>query len=197
VKNPNCLPHTREQLGGRVNTPSSIDVTFSNGAFTVPGGHPIEFQERNREGGIWTEADAEGAFYYTVDNEADLDRNHDGGLKVSVHIESATDFHALGAGVDEINYMPGFRKYADLRPQQFGDFGVGRTDAELAAHRVTYVITTLINALESDQRRQQDALNARNLRLLKARCASCYGQRFLPGRFGGGSFESRVIACAR
>src|ERR1051326_8025713 len=42
VKNPDCLPHTREQLAGKINTPTSIDVVFSNGGFTGSGGHPIE-----------------------------------------------------------------------------------------------------------------------------------------------------------
>src|SRR5918998_1074380 len=37
-------------------------------------------------------------------------RAHRAGLRVSTHVETATDFHnALVAGVDEINHMPGFR----------------------------------------------------------------------------------------
>jgi hypothetical protein len=41
-------------------------------------------------------------------------RAHRAGLRVSTHIETATDFHnALVAGVDEINHTPGFRPQSD------------------------------------------------------------------------------------
>jgi imidazolonepropionase-like amidohydrolase len=218
VKNPNCLPPTREQLTGRVNTPSTIDVVFANGGFTGSGGHPIEFQKRNIERGIWTDADGEGAFFYSVDNEAGFERKwpghmathpdfiktyllyseeyqtrkndaaffgwkgldpsllnkivakaHAAGLRVSAHIETAADFHnALAAGADEINHMPGFRMYADVRQHPDSAFEVSQADADLAARQRTYVVTTLMNALEGDQRKRQDALNVRNLRLLHA-----------------------------
>jgi amidohydrolase family protein len=223
VKNPACLPHTREQLMGQVNTPSMIDVTFSNGGFTGSGGHPIEIQQRNIERGIWTRAEGEGAFYYVVDNPADLERKwplclatkpdfiktyllyseeyktrkddeaffgwkgldpsilktfvakaHAVGLRVSTHIESAADFHtALLAGVDEVNHMPGFRMHADVRPHPVSAFEVSEADARLAAQQGTYVVTTLVGAESVDpngpggaRRKQQDALNVRNLRLL-------------------------------
>jgi hypothetical protein len=214
VKNPNCLPHTREQLAGRINTLSTIDVTFSNGGFTGSGGHPIEFQERNIQRGIWTKADGEGAFYYVVDNQLEakwpqllatkpdfvktyllyseeydarkdaaaffgwkgldpsmlkkiVEKAHAARLRVSAHIESTADFHnALAAGVDEINHMPGFRMYSDVRPHPVSAFEIGDEDARLAARQGTYVVTTLMNALDGDKRKQQDALNVRNLRLL-------------------------------
>ncbi len=73
VKNPNCLPGTREQLAGKVNTPNSIDVVFSNGGFTGSGGHPMEIVKRNIDRGIWTSAEGEGQFYLTVDTPEDLD----------------------------------------------------------------------------------------------------------------------------
>jgi hypothetical protein len=218
VKNPNCLPGTREQLAGKVNTPASIDVVFANGGFTGSGGHPIEFQKRNIERGIWTEAEGQGAFYYAVDGAADLERKwpgylatmpdfvktyllysegyetrkndaafygwrgldpailkqivakaHAAGLRVSTHIESAADFHnALAAGVDEINHMPGFRMFADVRPHAVSAFEVTEADAQFAARQGTYVVTTLITYLDGDKRKQQDALNVRNLRVLHA-----------------------------
>jgi Amidohydrolase family len=73
VKNPNGLPGTREQLAGKINTPSSIDVVFSNGGFTGTGGHPVEFVDRNIKRGIWTGAEGEGKFYYQVDTPQALD----------------------------------------------------------------------------------------------------------------------------
>jgi hypothetical protein len=225
VKNPDCLPNTREQLTGQVNTPTTIDVTFSNGGFTGSGGHPIEIPKRNIARGIWTEKEGEGAFYYVTDNMADLERKwplhlatrpdfiktyllyseeyatrrmdegffgwkgldpallpafvtkaHAAGLRVSTHIESAADFrNALAAGVDEINHMPGFRMHEDARPHPVSAFELGEADARQAVRQGTFVVTTLVGATELDpngpdaaKRREQDALNARNLRLLYA-----------------------------
>lgn len=68
VKNPNNLARDRDALRAKVNQPDSIDVVFSNGSFTAPGGHPVEIPERVIRTGKWTTADAEGGFYYTVDS---------------------------------------------------------------------------------------------------------------------------------
>jgi hypothetical protein len=74
VKNPNNLPRDRASVESKINIPESIDVTFANGGLTASEGHPIGLVKRNIARGIWTEADAEGAFYFTVNNKADLDR---------------------------------------------------------------------------------------------------------------------------
>ncbi len=74
IKNPNNLPGNRAAVAGRVNTPTSIDVTFANGGLTASGGHPVEMVRRNVARGMWTAADGEGAFYWAVDNRAALDR---------------------------------------------------------------------------------------------------------------------------
>ncbi len=73
VKNPDNLPSGRNQVLPKINQPETIDVTFSNGGFTSPGGHPAEIVKRNIEHGVWTEADGDGSFYYTVNSPADLD----------------------------------------------------------------------------------------------------------------------------
>jgi amidohydrolase family protein len=72
VKNPNNLPKNRDEVLPKVNRPESIDVIFSNGGFTGKDGHPAELVKRNIDRGIWTKAAGEGAFYYTVSNEAEL-----------------------------------------------------------------------------------------------------------------------------
>jgi hypothetical protein len=74
VKNPNNLPRARTPLLGKINIPSSIDVVFANGGLTASGGHPLGVVRRNLERGGMTTADAEDAFYFTIDNLADL--NH-------------------------------------------------------------------------------------------------------------------------
>jgi ketosteroid isomerase-like protein len=74
VKNPNNLPRSRDPLAGAIDVATSIDVAFANGGLTASDGHPIPLVRRNIERGIWTEADGEGAFYFVVDDEDDLDR---------------------------------------------------------------------------------------------------------------------------
>lgn len=74
VKNPNSLPSATTPLRDKINLPSSIDVIFSGGGLTCSGGHPWGLVRRNIERKIWTEADGEGAFVYTIESRADLDR---------------------------------------------------------------------------------------------------------------------------
>ena len=74
VKNPNTLPRDRASVEGRINIPESVDVAFANGGLTASEGHPIGLARRNIARGVWTESDAEGAFYFTINNKADLDR---------------------------------------------------------------------------------------------------------------------------
>ena len=74
VKNPDNLPTGRDQILAKLNRPDSIDVSFANGGFTGPGGHPAEIVKRNIERRIWTEAEGDGAFYYAVSSQSDLER---------------------------------------------------------------------------------------------------------------------------
>ena len=73
VKNPNGLARDRTPLSPKLNRPDSIDVVFSNGSFTATGGHPVEIAERVIRAGKWTSADGEGGFYFTVNDEKELD----------------------------------------------------------------------------------------------------------------------------
>ena len=200
VKNPNSLPRATTPLIGKVNIPASVDVVFSGGGLTASGGHPIVLVERNMQRGAWTRADGEGAFYFVIDNQADLDRKwksiiggrpdfiktylmyseeyerrknddayfdwrgldpkilpeivrraHQAGLRVSTHVESATDFHnALIAGVDEINHLPGFRpeKNDPTNYQNLSRYEIAEADARLAGKRRTVVVTTISEVLE-------------------------------------------------
>jgi imidazolonepropionase-like amidohydrolase len=187
VKNPTNLPRARAPLAGRINIPTSVDAVFSNGGLTASGGHPVEIVRPNRG---FTEADGEGAFYWVIDDLADLDRKwekilaqkpdfikttlvyseeyekrkddnsyfgrkglnpallpeivrraHAAGLRVSVHLETAADFHnALVAGVDEMAHMPGFA--ADEK-MGLSRYEISEADARLAAKRRVVVVTTL------------------------------------------------------
>jgi hypothetical protein len=98
-----------------------------------------------------------------------VDRAHSAHLRVSAHIESASDFHeALMAGVDEINHMPGFRIVGDVDQHPASDFEISAADAELAYKRHVTVVTTLGGAMqrEGTARAEQDRLNKQNLQLL-------------------------------
>jgi hypothetical protein len=218
IKNPNSLARDREALRPKLNRPDSIDVVFSNGSFTATGGHPVEIPERVIRTGKWTADDAEGGFYYTVNDAAELEQKwpallgthpdfiktyllysdeyrrrrddprffawkgldpnllplivnkaHTAGLRVSTHIEDAADFHAaLMAGVDEINHMPGFRRFSDVEKHPASAFEISDADAKRAALQGTCVVTTLggARALAPDQKREQDDFNMRNLWML-------------------------------
>lgn len=73
AKNPNNFPRDRDAAAGVFNTPTSLDVTFSNGGLTGPGGHPIGLARRNIARGTWRPGDGEGMFYFSFANRADVD----------------------------------------------------------------------------------------------------------------------------
>jgi hypothetical protein len=72
VENPGNLPRVR--TGERINTPDGVDVIFSNGLLTAPGGHPLALVQRNIERGGIKPGDGEGGFYYTIASPADLEQ---------------------------------------------------------------------------------------------------------------------------
>jgi imidazolonepropionase-like amidohydrolase len=200
VKNPDSLPRATTPLAGKINTPQSIDAVFAGGGLTASGGHPIGLAERQIARGAWSKADGEGAFYFVIDNQADLDRKwpaitagrpdfiktyllyseeyakrkqddayldwrgldpallpeivrraHGAGLHVSTHVETEADFHhALAAGVDEINHLPGFRpeKNDPANYQNLSGYEISEADARLAARNHVVVITTIGDTLE-------------------------------------------------
>jgi imidazolonepropionase-like amidohydrolase len=78
VLNPNSLPRSRTTLSGKVNVPTSIDVIFSNGGLNVTRGHPWDLVQRNIARGTWDPADAEGAFYHTIDDRTALEQKWPG-----------------------------------------------------------------------------------------------------------------------
>lgn len=193
VKNPNVLPAAVMGIRDDVDRATSIDVSFAFGGFTGPGGHPSGVVRRNVERGIWTRSAGEGAFYYEIADEEDLDRKwagflayepdfvksyllyseefearaedpryvgwrglrpdllagltrraHRAGLRVSAHVETAHDFrHAVEAGVDEINHLPGFRGNEDVEFPDLERFRLDRADARRAAEAGVVVVTTL------------------------------------------------------
>jgi hypothetical protein len=101
---------------------------------------------------------------------------HRAGLRVSTHVETATDFHhALLAGVDEINHMPGFRpERGDWTTADVERFRIPVADARRAAQAKTVVVTTLIGALDrisearaGEKVREWQELIVANLRTLR------------------------------
>ncbi|HEY0080104.1 MAG TPA: amidohydrolase family protein [Pyrinomonadaceae bacterium] len=103
-------------------------------------------------------------------------RAHQAGLRVSTHVETATDFHnALIAGVDEINHTPGFRpENDDWTKYDAACFRISERDARLAARNRVVVVTTLVSAIERAlQKKEGEPFNklhdllVQNLQLLK------------------------------
>lgn len=103
-------------------------------------------------------------------------RAHQAGLRVSTHVETATDFHnALVAGVDEINHMPGFRpEKGEWTKYDSSSFRITERDARLAARNRAVVVTTLVSAIdyalqkkEGEPSGELSDLLVQNLQLLK------------------------------
>lgn len=103
-------------------------------------------------------------------------RAHRAGLRVTTHVETATDFHnALIAGVDEINHTPGFRpENGDWTKYDASRFKISETDAQLAARNQVVVVTTLVSAIDHVlQKKEGEPFNelrdllVQNLQVLK------------------------------
>jgi hypothetical protein len=224
VWNPSNLPNQR--VGEFINTPKGVDVKFSNGGLTAPGGHPLGLVKRNIERGAMKESDGEGAFYFTIGSAADLDakwpkivagapdfvktflvyseeyakrkddpkyfsrrgldpallplivrKAEQANLPVVAHVESAHDFHvAVGAGVRQINHMPGFwPNDASLKDGDFSRYRITDDDARRAGRKHITVVTTISESLEMIRdKKLPDAIGAKlldtyrsNLALLK------------------------------
>ncbi len=73
-QNPANVLRAREGLVGFVNTPSGIDVTFSNAALTGPGGHPLGLFLRNlkRGGMLPTDTNTTSGFIWIIRDANDL-----------------------------------------------------------------------------------------------------------------------------
>jgi len=103
-------------------------------------------------------------------------RAHQVGLRVSTHVETATDFHnAIVAGVDEINHTPGFRpEKGDWKKYDASRFKISERDARLVARNQVVVVTTLVSAIDHAlQKKEGEPFNelrdllVHNLQLLK------------------------------
>jgi cytosine/adenosine deaminase-related metal-dependent hydrolase len=94
---------------------------------------------------------------------------HEAGLRVSVHVETATDFrHATVAGADEIAHLPG---YEIPRGAATARYELSEADADLAARSGVVVVTTTgvsagFHRGDAEQLERVRANQARNLRLL-------------------------------
>jgi imidazolonepropionase-like amidohydrolase len=77
VKNPNVIPElVTPAVRAKLNRPASIDVVFSNGGLTSPGGHPAPLHAYLASIGVFRglgPADMEGRAYFTLADEAELE----------------------------------------------------------------------------------------------------------------------------
>jgi hypothetical protein len=68
------VPDAPAKLKALINRPDSVDVLFSNGSFTAPGGHPSALVRRNIANGGMTNQDLDGGFIHAVRSREDIDR---------------------------------------------------------------------------------------------------------------------------
>lgn len=96
---------------------------------------------------------------------------HGAGLRVTTHVETAADFrHALDAGVDEINHLPGFRGNERNEFPRPDIFLLDDEDGRRAHDQGTTVVTTLGNfegAASDSVAEQANAVFRHNLELLR------------------------------
>ena len=102
-------------------------------------------------------------------------RAHTASLRVMAHVETAADFrNAVESGVDQVGHTPGFRGNEQTKLPNIAPYELSDADAESAARRGTFVVTTLGGIVafpptgqDSVMRRTADSLFARNLRMMK------------------------------
>ena len=121
---------------------------------------------------------------------------HRDGLRVSTHVESATDFHnAAAAGVDEINHLPGFRpdrndiaNYANLTP-----YRISEADAQLAGKKQIVVVTTVGETADqtfNEKLPERDRLAVREMLVQNLRLLHKY---HVPIAIGSDSFRQTAL----
>lgn len=95
-------------------------------------------------------------------------RAHRAGLRVSTHVESATDFHnALIAGTDEVNHLPGFRPENNDPVKGYDNlarYRISDTDARLAGRQKVVVVTTSGTTIDGSFKAGVDAEKAKAVR---------------------------------
>jgi len=76
IQNPGTLLRSHLRLQNRINSSSSVDVSFANALLTGPGGHPLGLFTRNVGFGIFSANDSNstGGFLWTISSVADLDQ---------------------------------------------------------------------------------------------------------------------------
>jgi hypothetical protein len=126
------------------------------------------------------------------------ERAHRAGRRVSVHVETATDFAvAVKAGVDLIAHLPGWHvgPTAGFPDSSIEHWLIRDEDAALAARRGTTVITTVLPKPFFDYRRwgeQFRRVQRENLRMLQR-----HGVRIAIGSDGPGTALGEVRAISR
>lgn len=97
-----------------------------------------------------------------------VSRAHRAGLRVSSHVESATDFHnAVIAGVDEVNHLPGFRPERNDPSKGYQNllrYRISDADAKLAARRKVSVVTTSGESIDISFKENSEMKNAGEVR---------------------------------
>ncbi|HEV3470065.1 MAG TPA: amidohydrolase family protein [Pyrinomonadaceae bacterium] len=76
AKNTNSIPKLTDPVRPHLNSPESVDVLFSGGGLTAPGGHPAQIYDylagRNLLPGL-TRADVNGQAYFAIGSGKDLE----------------------------------------------------------------------------------------------------------------------------
>lgn len=102
VSNPNSSSRLALPIRAQLNTPETVDVTYSFGGITASGGHPVQLYEGMAGRGPfagWTAADMPGQTYFIVDSIDGLSRQWPRILEpkpdfIKTYLEHSEEFEA-------------------------------------------------------------------------------------------------------
>ena len=120
-------------------------------------------------------------------------RAHRAGLRVSTHVESATDFHhALVGGADEINHLPGFRPENNDPVKGYDNlvrYRISEADARLAGQRKVVVVTTSGTTIDMSFKEGVDVKKAEAVREMLTHNLQLLHRHGVRIAFGSDSFR--------
>jgi hypothetical protein len=124
-------------------------------------------------------------------------RAHQEGLCVSTHVETASDFHhAVVAGVDEINHLPGFRPDRNdmANYTSLARYEISEADARLAAKKAIFVVTTIGEAVDQTFNEKYDERARLAVRAMLVQNLNILRKHHVRIAIGSDSFRKTALA---
>ncbi len=198
VKNPNSTVRLTQPLRARLNTPETVDVSYSFGGLTASGGHPTQIYASlagKPPFAGWSAKDMENQAWFAIDSVEDLDRkwpliikakpdfiktyleyseDREKNRGLSAKVLAAIVRRAHGAGLRVTTHVASradFRTAVDSGVDEIAHLPLERItedDAKSAVTAKTVVVTTTLSHRPTRGITDIDALHRSNLTVLRA-----------------------------